>query len=200
MQKQPLQIPEARRPVSPPSPPPAYGAAAMVDMVDEINWSKCEVLNAKGGGGALGNCCKQGVRDQELILLESDADEQLLVTFSFKSKVKLHSILIAGPDDGRAPRTVKLFANRIGLGFDDAEDGTAEQVLEFEAGDDKFDTRQELKFVKFQNVDTVQLFVQSNVGDEDTSALSKVIFYGANVATTNMGNFKRVAGKVGESD
>ena len=55
------------------APPPAYGKAAMVDLVDEIDWSACEVLNATG---SLQNVLKQGLRDQEGLLLESDADEQ----------------------------------------------------------------------------------------------------------------------------
>ncbi len=45
----------------------------MVDLVDEIDWSACEVLNATG---SLQNVLKQGLRDQEGLLLESDADEQ----------------------------------------------------------------------------------------------------------------------------
>ena len=76
-----------------PPPPAAYGAAAMVDLIDEIDFKASEVLNAKGGSGALGNAFKQGLRDQDMLLTESDADEQLLVTIKFKSKVKLHSIV-----------------------------------------------------------------------------------------------------------
>ena len=198
MSKQPLSTPPAQAPAPPP--PAAYGAAAMIDLIDDIDFKSSEALNAKGGSGALGNAFKQGLRDQEMLLTESDADEQLLVTIKFKSKVKLHSILVNGPSDGRAPAKIKLFANRIGLGFDDCESGAAEQTLEFEAGDERFDTRMELKFVKFQQVETLGLFVESNVGDEETSALSCVKFWGTHVATTNMSEFKRVAGKVGEGD
>jgi hypothetical protein len=43
--------------------------------------------------------------------------------------VKIHSISISGPPE-RAPKTVKLFANRISMDFDDADNGVAEQELE----------------------------------------------------------------------
>lgn len=40
--------------------------------------------------------------------------------------------MIAGPDDGRAPKKVKLFANRDHLDFDGAEDATADHEIIFE--------------------------------------------------------------------
>lgn len=170
----------------------------MVDMVDEIAWGQSEVLNAKGGGSKLGNALKQGLRDQELMLLESDADEQLLITIAFNSKVKLQSIAIAGPADGRAPKNVKLFVNAMSLSFDDAESGAPAQELEFTP--EMLGERTELKFVKFQNVDRLTVFVGSNQDDGDETALSSLQLWGCQVATTNMGEFKRVAGEKGEGE
>ena len=114
----------APAPVPAPAPPPAYGKAAMVDLVDEIDWSACEVLNATG---SLKNVLQQGLRDQEGMLLESDADEQatalltliltltltrnpnpepslaprqLLITIAFKTLVKIESLQLTAPGDG----------------------------------------------------------------------------------------------------
>merc|ERR1719152_229602 len=98
---------------------------------------------------SLGNALKQGLRDQEMILVESDADEQLLITIAFSTKVKLQSILIAGPE-GRAPAKVKLFANRQNLGFDDVEDMRADDELELKP--EQLGERVDIKFVKFQSV------------------------------------------------
>ena len=181
---------------APPPPPPAYGAAAMVDLVDEISWSGCEVLNA-AKKESLGNALKQGLRDQELMIVESDADEQLLINIAFTSRVKVHSMEIAGPG-GRAPKNVKLFANRTGLGFDDCESAVAEQELDLEP--EKLGERIELKFVKFQAVDKLTVFIGSNQDDEESTALSLLRFWGTSVSTTKMGDFKRVAGHAGEGE
>lgn len=71
----------------PPAPPPAaYGAAAMVDLEDVIAWDACECLN-RTPKSAVTNILKQGMREQEALLLESDADEQLLITVTFKGQV-----------------------------------------------------------------------------------------------------------------
>jgi len=152
----------------------------MTDMESSIAWAGCEVLNAVKAD-SLGNALKQGLRDQEALLIESDADEQLLITISFISKVKLHSILIAGPD-GRAPKKVRLFANRNNLGFDDVESMPAEQDLELTP--EEFGKRLELKFVKFQSVEKLTVFIASNQGDEESSALSELRLWGTEVATT----------------
>jgi len=168
----------------------------MVDLVDAISWSSCEALNITKKD-ALGNALKQGLRDQEAMVMESDADEQLLMTIAFKTKVKLHSICVAGPG-GCAPKMVKLFANRTGLSFEDAESANAEHELELTP--ETLGTRIDLKFVKFQSVDTVTVFVGSNQDDEESTALSLLKFWGCEVAGTNMGEFKRVVGEKGEGE
>lgn len=169
----------------------------MVDLVDIIDFKQCEVLNATGSS-SVGNAAKQGLRDQEALLCESDADEQLLLTINFTSKTKIHSIEVNGPDDGRAPRTVKLFANRIGLDFADAESMEAEQTLELEP--EALGQRLDLRFVKFQSVDRLTVFIGDNQGETESTALSALRFWGAPLASTNMGEFKRVAGEKGEGE
>lgn len=183
-----------------PASPPAYGAAAMTDMESLIDFSKSEMLNMTKAD-ALPNALKQGLRDQETLLAESDADEQLLMHITFSTKVKLHSISLAGPSDGRAPKDVKLFANKLSLGFDDVADMKADTELELAekqvAGSGE---KLELKFVKFQNVEKLTVFISSNQGDEESTALSCLKLWGASVATTNMSEFKRVVGEKGEGE
>ena len=143
----------------------------------------------------MGGLCRLS---SQAIMIESDADEQLLLTISFTSKVKLHSISVGGPSDGRAPKTVRLFANRQNLGFADVEDMPAEQELEL--APETLGERLELRFVKFQSVERLTVFIQSNQGDEESSALASLRLWGTNVSTTDMKEFKRVSGRVGEGD
>ena len=118
--------------------------------------------------------------------VESDTDEQLMLFVPFQSAVKLHSIQITSlppppppSDDGAndddddddydddddelpsRPKTIKLFCNTHHiLGFDDAEDRTATQVVELKPEDWNADgtTVVATKFVKFQSCSDVTIF------------------------------------------
>lgn len=45
--------------------------------------------------------------------LESDCDEQLVISLSFGQPVKLHTLQISGPDNGHAPKSIRLFTNQV---------------------------------------------------------------------------------------
>jgi hypothetical protein len=72
----------------------------------------------------------QGYREDPHLFLESDADEQLIIHINFNGTTKLRSIVIAAPDDGHAPKNVKLFINRPTIGFSEAEDENPAQSLD----------------------------------------------------------------------
>eukprot|EP00128_Syssomonas_multiformis_P012279 Colp12_sorted_trinity150504_noHs@17698 len=133
--------------------------------------------------------------------LESDCDEQLLLSIPFNTPVKIHSIKFTAPDPAKAPKTVKIFANVIStLSFESAESGAATQVLTLTAADfDKDAPPIALKYVKFQNVRNVTLFFPDNQGKEDTTAVSYIGLFGTPLQATNMKDFKRVAGQEGET-
>lgn len=181
----------------PPEKPQLYGAASMVDLESVIVWGSSYVLNATKPG--VDFALKQGLRDQEGLLIESDCDEQLLIALAFTSAVKIHSLRISGPDDGRAPKAVKLFVNPgASIDFSDAEGMEADQQLDLTP--ETLGERLELKFVKFQSVTRLAIFVESNQAEDDVSALSCIQLFGAERHTTNMNDFKRVAGEAGEGE
>ena len=121
----------------------------MTDLEGSISWSGCEVLNAtKSNSDCINSLLKQGYRDQEEMVVESDADEQLLIAIAFSSKVKVHSICINAPSDGRAPKQLKLFVNKQSMDCSDAESRNADQEIELTP--QLIGQRVELKFVKFQ--------------------------------------------------
>lgn len=93
-----------------------------------------------------------------------------------------------------SPRVVKVFANiQNTLDFDRAQSTEPIQTLEFVDSDIL-----PLKFVKFQNVTNIQLFVENNKGGSDQTIIESLQFYGMPLTGTNMEDFKRVAGKAGE--
>ena len=185
-----LAAPSAEASAPPAAPPPAYGAAATVDLEDQIFWNGCETLNVKGKND-ISMVMKQGPRDQADLLIESDADEQLLATVRFNQAVKLHSIMIDGPE-GRAPKDVKLFVNKQAFAFSDAE-GHA-PVQELDLGQAEVGKRIELRYVKFQNVDSLTIFIASNQAEDDeegSTAVSTIKLWGFAVQSTNMKDVRR---------
>lgn len=56
-----------------------------------------------------------------------------------------------------------------------------------------------LRYVKFQNVQNIQLFIKDNQGGGDKTQLDRLVFIGAPITQTKMEDFKRISGKRGES-
>lgn len=55
-----------------------------------------------------------------------------------------------------------------------------------------------LRYVKFQNVQNVQIFVKDNQSGGEVTQLDYIGFIGSPIITTKMEDFKRIAGKKGE--
>jgi K+/H+ antiporter YhaU regulatory subunit KhtT len=86
---------------------------------------------------------------------------------------------------------VLLFVNRVNLGFEDVEDVDPTTVIELTAEDLKEDADSILlKFVNYQRVKSITLFIEDNNGG-DVSALGGLKFFGKTIATTNMADFKK---------
>lgn len=57
----------------------------------------------------------------------------------------------------------------------------------------------QLRYVKFQNVTNIQLFVKDNQSGDEKTVIDYLSFVGAPIITTQMSDFKRIAGKKGEA-
>lgn len=125
------------------------------------------LADGKGKGKAGG---EEGSKDW----VESDTDEQLMLFAPFMSTLKVHTLQITSlppKDDDDAPmrpKTIQIYSNRAHvLGFDEAEDLPATQsiVLGPRDWDEKTGTAKvELRFVKFQNVSSLVVFVVDGEG------------------------------------
>lgn len=56
-----------------------------------------------------------------------------------------------------------------------------------------------LRYVKFQNVQNIQMYVRNNQSGGEVTQLDSLAFIGSPLMTTKMSDFKRVIGKKGES-
>jgi len=119
--------------------------------------------------------------------LESDADEQLLMNIPFNQSVRVKSIVIKSSDIAHAPKKIKLAINRQSLGFDDvadAEEPAVAQILELDEETVKEGKPVSLRFVRFQSVNSLHIFVVSNHGDEDETRIAGIDVIGVPVETT----------------
>jgi hypothetical protein len=130
--------------------------------------------------------------------LASDCDEQLIISIQFNQAVKVHSILMKAPAD-HGPKTVKLFINQPNLSFDQLSSTVAVQEIEIDPKDLTEEKMINLRFVKFQNVQNMVMFVVDNQSGSERTVIQDLKFIGAPILTTKMDEFKRISGKKGES-
>ncbi|KAF7295204.1 PITH domain-containing protein [Mycena indigotica] len=117
--------------------------------------------------------------------LESDeGDPELLLNIQFHQTVRVRSIVFKATGE-QAPKKVKLLVNRMAVGFEDvAEDASAAQILELSADDVANGRPTTLRFVRFQSVNSIHIFIASNQGDADETRLDGLDILGVPVETT----------------
>ncbi|EAA11972.3 AGAP005462-PA [Anopheles gambiae str. PEST] len=169
-----------------------YGQG-MLDLNTFIQKNQCECLNEADDHPWTNALTASGGH------LASDCDEQLIISITFNQVVKLHSLKIKAPPT-HGPKHVKLFINQPRtLDFDMADSYVSVQDLEIDPKDLETGNPTKLRFVKFQNVQNIQLFVKDNQSGGETTIIDHLAFIGQPIATTKMDDFQRVAGKKGES-
>ncbi|KAF6235810.1 hypothetical protein HO173_006005 [Letharia columbiana] len=138
--------------------------------------------------------------------VESDTDEQLMLYVPFMSTLKVHTLHITslpGKDDDEPPmrpKTIQLYSNRAHvLGFDEAEDLPATQAITLSPRDwdEKTGTAKvELRFVKFQNITSLVVFIVDGEGSGDKVRIDRMRIVGETGEKRDLGKLE----KVGEHD
>ncbi|CAL8068177.1 unnamed protein product [Calicophoron daubneyi] len=164
------------------------------DLSPYIAINQCECLN-ESDAHPLARLLEPDSSDA---YLTSDADAELVIFVTFSQFVKLRAIQINGPEEN-GPKTLKIFINQTATpDFEACGSGKAVQEFTLSPKDLADGASVLLNYVKFQKVTTVTLFIKDNQGGTDVTRIDKLKFFGSPVNTTNMQNFKRVAGKAGE--
>ena len=101
------------------------------------------------------------------------------------------------------PRTIKLFTNKPhNLGFEEAEDLNATQVIELTDSDwnENGTANISLRFVKFQSINTLILFVLDGDGSNDSEKvrLDRVRLIGEAGEKREMGKLEKIGDEPGE--
>ncbi|KAL4902224.1 hypothetical protein BDW74DRAFT_158817 [Aspergillus multicolor] len=190
------------------------------DITEEYDVKGLELLNRDSDFGtartlfeaskpsALGNGKgKDGGADW----VESDTDEQLMLFIPFKSTLKVHSLQITslppseGEDDDEVPmrpKTIHLYTNRSHvLGFDEADDIPPVQTVTLEAGDWDAKTgtaKIDLRFVKFQTVFSLNIFVVDGDGDGEKTRVDRIRIFGEAGEKREMGKLEKIGDGQGE--
>ncbi|CAD7941690.1 unnamed protein product [Amoebophrya sp. A25] len=129
--------------------------------------------------------------------LKSDADHQLLIKVAFRQPVKISGLRFYGVEEDSCPTDVKLFVNKPNIGFGEAEDTPTTQEFTLSPEECNVLARKDVicpvKFVKFQNVNALQIFVSENGGSEITE-LKKLEIFGTTGEQSDISAWKPVKG------
>jgi len=192
--------------------PKGYG-----DVTDEVDQKGLEILNLDSEAGAARDIfasskpsaldskgkSEAGKKDW----VESDTDEQLMIYIPFQATMKLHTLHItsfppADDEDVGRPRTLQLYTNRSHmLGFDEADGTPATQKIELsESSWDKATgtAKVELRFVKFQNISSVVVFVVDGDGEGEKTRIDRIRLVGETGEKKSMGKLEKIGDEQGE--
>ena len=198
--------------------PRGYG-----DITEEVDTQGLDLLNANSDFGgartlfdteepsALYKGGKSSAEPRKQDWVESDTDEQLMLFVPFRATLKIHTIqvtalpLSASADDNEPsmrPKTIQVYSNRAHiLGFEEAEDISATQriTLRPEDWDEQTGTAKvELRFVKFQNVTSLVLFVVDGDGEAEKVRIDRLRFIGEKGEKRELGKLEKIGDQSGE--
>ncbi|ESZ95345.1 thioredoxin [Sclerotinia borealis F-4128] len=188
------------------------------DVTNEVDIKGLELLNADSDFGDVRTLIDtnkpsalskgKGADSKAKDWVVSDTDEQLMLFVPFQSTLKVHTIqitsLASASDDKNdddddeepmRPKTIQLYTNRTHIvGFEEAEDLPSTQTITLEAKDwDSTGTATlSLRFVKFQNVTSLVVFIVDGDGDREKVRIDRVRIIGETGEKRDQGKLEKV--------
>ncbi len=185
-------------------------AKGYTNVTDQIDIKGLELLNFDGGFGDVRTLfdptrpkALDGGKSLSKDWVESDTDDQLMLFVPFQSALKIHTLQITSVksnwEDDEAPlrpKTVQIYTNRSHiLGFEEADDIPPTQSITLEARDwdPKTGTAKiELRFVKFQNVSSLVIFVVNGDGEGEKVRLDRIRIIGESGEKRDPGKLEKI--------
>lgn len=167
--------------------PVEKGLEGFTSLLESIDQSQLSCLN-ESSEHTLRNLIK---RTGPLV---SDADEQLLLNIPLNQSTKIRAIRFGTRDQDaatKAPKTVRLFVNRPTIGFDDADSLEPAQEVELNEQQASGKEAVQLRFVRFQNVNALSIFVKDNQGNEDVTRIDSFDLLGLASERTDVSKLQK---------
>ncbi|KAG7091601.1 hypothetical protein E1B28_010620 [Marasmius oreades] len=165
-------------------PPKEKGDVSLLEFLD-LQQLNC--LNESSEYSLKNLLASKSINTASNMWLQSDADEQLLLNITFNQTVRVKTLIIRSNDLAKAPKQIKLAVNRPNLGFEDVEDadepGVA-QIIDLSEDHVLKGDPIALRYVRFQAVNTLHIFVVNNHGNEDETVINAIDVIGLPVETT----------------
>jgi len=163
-------------------------AGGYPDITSNIDIKNVECLNQQDTHHV------RNVIDSGSAYLESDVDEQLSIFLTFLQPCKIFAMSLKCSSEGHRPKSLRLFINRSNaIDFDEAE--STEPTQELELSESSYDSEGialvNLRYVKFQRVNSLTVFVVDNLGGEETTRIENLRLYGETMDVTRMSEFKK---------
>ncbi|EZG44894.1 PITH domain protein, partial [Gregarina niphandrodes] len=111
-------------------------------------------------------------------VIRSVEDGQMIIRTEFHSPLKISKISFRGGATN-GPRIVRLYTNIDLPSFDEVEDIKAQQVLELTKDQVTKAERVPLRFVNFQNVKSITMFIEANLEDSESTEIQQIVLYGS---------------------
>ncbi|KAN0128521.1 DUF1000 domain containing protein, partial [Lactarius tabidus] len=161
-------------------------------LLEHLDLSQSYCLNEVEGHN-LKSILANKTRNTTDAYLLSDTDEQLLLNIHFNQRVRIRSIVLHTADPREGPETIKLLVNRSAIGFEDVEDEQqVEQVLEVPEDTIREGQPIVLRYVRFQLVDSLHIFIESNHGNVEQTRIDSIDILGfSDGATKDLSELKK---------
>jgi len=161
-----------------------------VSLREYINFDKVSALNADPK-----TYSRSILEGHGVLKSDPEVDQQLMLVVPFREAVKLKSVRFLcdskDSDDESGPKDVHLFVDRPNFSFSDAESAVASQVLKLTPANLSLGASIPLKFLKFQNVHSLTVFISSNQTDSEITCLNELELFGFPIAGTNMNELRK---------
>ncbi|KAG9047610.1 hypothetical protein FS837_001868 [Tulasnella sp. UAMH 9824] len=154
--------------------------ASSVSLLEYLDLSQANCLNEKPDH-TLTSIVGIKVRNFSAAYLESDADEQLLISLPFNQIVRVRSIVIHTKEAQKGPKDIKVDINKPSIGFSDIEDAKEPAVVQEITVPEDFVAEGKhihLRLVRLQQVSSLHIFVSSNHGGVDETRIDSIDVFG----------------------